>query len=374
MQAIDNYEEIDLDECSEEELNKILFDDPVNLETGIEALSEKGVIMASLRGKECIPLTIEKEIELFKDLKKSSSSEYIEKRRELSKHYLRFVYSIISKNSYVNDSNISDIFQDAILILYNSIDKFDVEKGVKFCSYVGEAVKHEILKYVAKNSKSYSMPREMVASKDKVVAQIINLSKQGKSYQEISKILGITIEGIESYLRIDKDTVSLYKPMYDDDNESETLSDYIKTSAFLPENSYISNASKMAILKGVRKIIKESKLTENELKYILIKYFSKGQYYTDSDIAKILGVQKQNVNRYKNQAFKKLRTNSYTMKLAGLRSDSDTEKDINRLRALIHYYDSQKKNIFFSSLVGVDDNYNIVALKEYKPKKSKTTA
>ncbi len=373
MQAIDNYEEIDLDECSEEELNKILFDDPVNLEAGIEVLSEKGVIIDSLRRKECIPLTAEKEIELFKDLKKSSSSEYIEKRRELSKHYLRFVYSIISENSYVNDSNISDIFQDAILILYNSIDNFDVEKGVKFCSYVGEAVKHEILDYVAKNSKPYSMPRKMVASKDKVVAQIINLSKQGKSYQEISKILGMNIEGIESYLRIDKDTVSLYKPMYDD-NESETLSDYIKTSAFLPEKSYISNASKMAILKGVRKIIKESKLTENELKYILIKYYSKGQYYTDSDIAKILGVQKQNVNRYKNQAFKKLRTNSYTMKLAGLRSDSDTEKDTNRLRALIHYYDSQKKNNFFSSLVGVDDNYNIVALKEYKPKKSKTTA
>jgi RNA polymerase primary sigma factor len=182
----------------------------------------------------------EDERELAKRIAKGD----IEAGSLLAKANLRLVVSIAKK--YVgrsSDLTLLDLIQEGNLGLFKAVEKFDFTKGFKFSTYATWWIRQAITRALADQSRTIRIPVHMVETIAKYKQVVRRLSQDlGRDplAEEIATEMGVDVEKIHIIENINQDTVSLEKPIGDDDDKS-TLGEFIADDKILSPDQEASH-------------------------------------------------------------------------------------------------------------------------------------
>jgi RNA polymerase primary sigma factor len=182
----------------------------------------------------------EEERELAKRIEKGD----MEAGALLAKANLRLVVSIAKK--YVgrsSDLTLLDLIQEGNLGLFKAVEKFDFTKGFKFSTYATWWIRQAITRALADQSRTIRIPVHMVETIAKYKQVVRRLSQDlGRDplAEEIAVEMGVDVEKIHIIENINQDTVSLEKPIGDDDDKS-TLGEFIADDKILSPDQEASH-------------------------------------------------------------------------------------------------------------------------------------
>ena len=102
-------------------------------------------------------MTEERINELFKRYKESGD---ITIRNQIAEHYL-YITEILAKKFVGRGVEYDDLQQIAAMALVRGIDRFDVEQGVQFSTFITPTITGEIKNYFRDSSRIVKVPRRL---------------------------------------------------------------------------------------------------------------------------------------------------------------------------------------------------------------------
>jgi RNA polymerase primary sigma factor len=253
-------------------------------------------------GKEDL-LTPEQEVDLAKRIKKGEQKAL----EKLVRANLRFVVSV-AKQYQNNNMSLNDLINEGNLGLVKAAQKFDETKGFKFISYAVWWIRQSIMQALAENSRLVRLPLNKVGSLSKINKAFSDLEQEferAPTPEELSQILDMSADEIESTLSVSTRPVSMDAPFQD--GEEGTLLDVLENKGAIRADSHMLYAASLKAETERTLGI----LTERERSVLMLFYgIGVPHEMTLEDIGEHLGLTRERARQIKDKALSKLRSAS----------------------------------------------------------------
>ncbi|MDR0341272.1 MAG: sigma-70 family RNA polymerase sigma factor [Mycoplasmataceae bacterium] len=218
-----------------------------------------------------------------------------------------------------NGVDLADLINEGLTGLIKSLEKFELDKGVKLSTYATWWIRQSITRAIADQGRYVRIPIHMADLIKKInFAEREFLERNGRSAtnQEISDLLGgkesgFTAEKVADIKKISTDIVSLDKNISSDDENS--FSGFLKEDAFTPADEKIFNQELSDELNEIL-----DKYLDEEQKNIICLRFGLGEFSEPMSLESIagkLGKSKDYVRQVDSKAMRLLKNPTILKKL-----------------------------------------------------------
>lgn len=210
---------------------------------------------------------------------------------EIIKQNSNLVYSIASK--YSNYTDKEDLHQVGMIGLINAYKNFDSKKSVKFSTYAFPYIVGEVSKYVREN-KNIKVSRDLVRLGRKINEYILK-HKEVRGYEPSLDDIALMLETKKQTVINALDALKTIKSLDEEinnDGKAVTLLD------ITPSNESINFDLKIDLNRAFEY------LEEEEKELVINRYFND---LTQSEVAKLMGVNQVYVSRLEKKVLNKLK-------------------------------------------------------------------
>lgn len=257
-------------------------------------------LSAYLRQISAIPLlTREEEVEIARRIRAGDEKAL----NELVKRNLRYVVSV--SNMYRGCGlSLGDLISEGNIGLIQAAKRFDPDKGVKFITYAVWWIRQAIMHALAEQSGTVRLPIKQAGVLFKIGEEFKKFfQSQGRepTSDELSDILGVTVEDIETIMRVYRTYLSLDTPLKDDDETS-----YLDLVESQNMPTVEENILKASLSEEIEGILEE--LSDREKNVLRLRFGFEGPPQTLEEIGKVMGLSRERIRQIENKAKSKLRS------------------------------------------------------------------
>lgn len=195
---------------------------------------ERGAEMARLReARDRLAETMadreDEEISAEEHLAMRKAQRAYEKvRNEFVRANLRLVVKIASQ---YNDRRLplSDLIQEGNIGLMTAVDRFDTERGVRFCTYAAWWIRHRVSRALVNHGRAVRVPNHIAQTSSKLLKQARKLEKahgRAATVEELAAATDLPVKKVRLALQTTNRVLSLDASAHDDERSiMATLAD-----------------------------------------------------------------------------------------------------------------------------------------------------